>query len=101
MAKEVSTRMWEIGRILVEAREKVNPKFKGAFYQGVANHMKEDLSLSALYECAKLYERYPDFSSRVEKTGLIQPNDNNIYISGTNTKFYINVQVFMNDTQIF
>ena len=100
MAKEVSTRMWKIGRILVEAREKVNPKFKGAFYQGVANHMKEDMALSTLYSCAKLYERFPDFLARYKKTGLIQPNDNNIYISGTNTKFYINVQVFMNDTLI-
>lgn len=70
LAKETLSKMWEIGKILVKKREETDPKFKGAFYAAVANKMQEDMSIDMLYQCARFYERYPDFETRVSKTGL-------------------------------
>ncbi len=70
LAKETFSKMWTIGKILVTEKQKVNPKFKGAFYRTVVEKINQDLSTDQLYQCARFYEKYPDFESRASKTGL-------------------------------
>jgi len=68
--REMTNKMWEIGKIIAEKREEVNPKYGSGFLAGIANEMKENVSIVHLGNCERFYSRFPDLLHRCNKSGL-------------------------------
>lgn len=68
--REMTNKMWEIGKVIAEKRKEINPKYASGFLAGIANEMKEDVTPQTLGRCERFYNKFPDLYMRMDKSGL-------------------------------
>jgi hypothetical protein len=68
--KEMTFKMWDIGKIIAEKRKEINPKYGDQFLAGICERMKSEPTPKHLGRCERFYNRYPDLPSRQSKSGL-------------------------------
>jgi len=68
--REMTNKMWEIGKIITKKRKEIYPKYGEQFLAGIAERMESHPTPRHLAECERFYNRYPDLQTRVIQSGL-------------------------------